>query len=296
MKDFRKRLMCLMLTISLALVAVMTADAETMTLRVTPSLRTSSVTAEKLLYVTGILRQHSGEPAGGTVQMYSTGITVPEGMSGDDLAEIYRFLTPSRDVVYFCTEDGRGNVRASATDDIDSVYFRYSGTGERGCLWVGFRPNAVPSETMAEIDAAMSAAAEASASAPQGSDAEKYAYFFSFLLNRASYDDSYGYRSYNASAPLLYGKSVCQGYATAFALLCLHSGLDCYTVRFPDIGHIVNAVPAEDGGIWIIDLSDARCDLEAGRDPWSGFMAHADAEMTAYVTDFRSGMDIPRYR
>lgn len=296
MKDFRKGLTCLVFTMTAVLCVAFTAGAETFTLRVSPSLRTSVATAADLEHVAWILGQHAGEPAGDTVTMYRTGITVPEGMDGDELAETYRRLMPSMDVVFFCTDEGRGNVTASATGNPDTTYFGYSRTGEGRGLWVGFRPNSDPAATVGEINASLAAARAVSGATPRVSDVETYSHLFAHIVNGSRYDRERRLSSYSAAAPLLRGNAVCQGFADAFALLCLYSGLECYIVTLPDINHVVNAVPADGGGVRIIDTSDACCRREEGLDPWSKFMMPADAGMTAYVKDFRSGMTVPRYR
>ena len=84
-------------------------------------------------------------------------------------------------------------------------------------------------------------------------------YFHDYLCDTVVYIESA--HSHNVIGPLLYGKSVCEGYAKSFKLFCRVMDIPCMTVTGVGYGsngaegHAWNAVRMEDGNWYAVDVT-----------------------------------------
>ena len=118
---------------------------------------------------------------------------------------------------------------------------------------------------------------------PEGLTAyDKYYYLAAFLSERVFYDDRPA-NCFTAYGALVGGRAVCEGYSTAYVLLCRRAGLWCaYRTGKPDGGsHIWNMIKLE-SGIYNVDVT--WCDGEGSPESrrWYDYFVKSDAEFESH--------------
>ena len=92
-----------------------------------------------------------------------------------------------------------------------------------------------------------------------GTVCDQLKFFHDYLCDTVVYIESA--HSHNVIGPLLYGKSVCEGYAKSFKLFCRVMDIPCMTVTGVGYGsngaegHAWNAVRMEDGNWYAVDVT-----------------------------------------
>lgn len=123
---------------------------------------------------------------------------------------------------------------------------------------------------------------------PEGlSTYDKYYYLASVICAKNTYSAEPD-NCYSAYGALITGASVCEGYTTAFYLLCREAGLWCaYRAGLPNgEGHIWNMVKLEDG-IYNVDVT--WCDARTpGSKNWYAYFVKTDAQ---FVKDGHAAYD-----
>ena len=116
---------------------------------------------------------------------------------------------------------------------------------------------------------------------------DKYYYLAAVLSERVFYDDRPA-NCYTAFGALVCGRAVCEGYASAYYLLCKEAGLWCsYRTGVPDNAHIWNMVKLE-SGIYNVDIT--WCDkADAYRYKWYENFVKTDAEFKSH--NIKSGIE-----
>lgn len=117
--------------------------------------------------------------------------------------------------------------------------------------------------------------------------------YFAFVIaagNEYDYSDDIYLYDYPAYSALVKGKTICSGYAQAFARLCREAGVSCWYCRgtTPEGRHAWNMIDTEDGPLYLditwYDTDELSSDYREGKEQYL-FMTEEDFDYFGYLQE-----------